>query len=388
MGKSRSLKSALTGYQSVVALREYKARVAQAKDAKARSVTGEGAKDKKARKRERQREALRSGQEEIDRLVNEQLEEDRAADSANAPPKKIKGKAKLQTYPFDRDDTILLIGEANFSFALSLLSAPHSHPPHLILATSYDSEETCFTKYPDAESHVAAIRAAGARVEFDVDARYLDRYPSITGSQRKGTNGERWSKIVFNFPHVGAGIKDQDRNILTNQELMMGFFRSASGQLTDGPTWMERKGTGKKKKKTKVDDGDDEDEEQVDQIKEVDDDMQSEDYETEPAPTAPTHRFVSPTKQGSILVTLRNSPPYTLWDVPRLATRPPKLLNVTPPRYRICRSFAFDPALYPGYEHRRTLGFKEGLSKSGNEEIMRGKEGCRTWEFALKVDGE
>lgn len=29
----------------------------------------------------------------------------------------------------------------------------------------------------------------------------------------------------------------------------------------------------------------------------------------------------------------------------------------------------FVPEAYPGYKHRRTLGFKDGTSKAGNEEI-------------------
>ena len=39
--------------------------------------------------------------------------------------------------------------------------------------------------------------------------------------------------------------------------------------------------------------------------------------------------------------------------------------------------------MYEGYEHRRTIGFKEGLSRGGNEEILGRKGRARTWEFAL-----
>ena len=60
-------------------------------------------------------------------------------------------------YPFLRDDTILLVGEGNFSFTLALLSAPHHHPPHLILATSYDTEDEVYQKYPDARGIVERI---------------------------------------------------------------------------------------------------------------------------------------------------------------------------------------------------------------------------------------
>ncbi len=408
MPKTHSLKQALTGYQSIVSLKAAEKQRLQAQDLKKGSINGQNVKDKRQRRREREEDRMRADmereKEELDRKYNEQLVE--AGEEGTV--KKVKGKGKLQTYPFEKDDTILLIGEANFSYALALLQAPHNHQAHLILATSYDSEETCYTKYPDSEEIVQRIRGLGGKVQFEVDGRYLERYPSVTGStkSKRRTNGEKWSKIVFNFPHVGAGIKDQDRNILTNQEMLMSFLKSASGQLSDGPGWFDKPARGKGKGRTsrntkatkgkKNDNDDDDDEEQIDQIKEVDDDMElenegitSEEEEDQTPITNTLKRFVTPHRQGTILITLRNAPPYTLWEVPRLATHPPRTTGIVSgqPRYRICRFFAFDPALYPGYEHRRTLGFKEGVSKGGNEEILRGGGG-RTWEFALRNDKE
>ncbi|KAG9044345.1 hypothetical protein FS837_008278 [Tulasnella sp. UAMH 9824] len=43
-----------------------------------------------------------------------------------------------------------------------------------------------------------------------------------------------WNKVVFNFPHAGAGITDQGRNILTNQRLLFGFLRSVAPALSKG----------------------------------------------------------------------------------------------------------------------------------------------------------
>ncbi len=43
----------------------------------------------------------------------------------------------------------------------------------------------------------------------------------------------------------------------------------------------------------------------------------------------------------------------------------------------------FNHRLYPGYEHRRTLGFVEGVSKTGNSEIE-GKL-CKTY-MLVKMD--
>ena len=73
-----------------------------------------------------------------------------------------------------------------------------------------------------------------------------------------------------------------------------------------------------------------------------------------------------------IHVTLKQVEPYTLWKVKELAVD-----NAL----ACVRSFEFDPATYPGYVHRRTLGFEPGLSREQNEELI-GK-GCRTFCFSF-----
>lgn len=273
-----------------------------------------------------------------------------------------KGKGKeRRTYPFDDDDHILLLGEGNFSFAISLLHEPHNHPGSLLVATAFDSEIDCYAKYPDAEANVALIRSLGARVEFNVDATDLQK----TAKAILRDHAQGFERIVFNFPHAGAGIKDQDRNVLVNQRLMLGFYRSAATVLTQGEPRVAR-GSGKANGRRKRKGGDSDEEEEEEMIQsDLDDDF---------ATTA------TGAKEGTILVTLKDSLPYTLWDVPKLATRPPK--SSSNPRYRLLRSFAFHPDLYPGYSHRRTIGWREGKSKSENEELLSGSGGLRTWEFA------
>lgn len=94
--------------------------------------------------------------------------------------------------------------------------------------------------------------------------------------------------------------------------------------------------------------------------------------------------FNPPTRQGSILITLLDQAPYSLWGVKSLATRPPPLCPGTTapqPKYTLVRSFEFHPDVYEGYAHRRTLGFKAGVSKASNEEITGRKGSARTWEF-------
>jgi 25S rRNA (uracil2634-N3)-methyltransferase len=117
------------------------------------------------------------------------------------PQSKGKGKAPTQrsTIPFNPTDRILLIGEGNFSFARALtLDAPASLedlPPTNITATSYDAEEECYVKYPDAQIIVQGLREKGVEVLFDVDATKLEKVSAL--------KGRKWDRIVWNFPHAG-----------------------------------------------------------------------------------------------------------------------------------------------------------------------------------------
>jgi 25S rRNA (uracil2634-N3)-methyltransferase len=143
------------------------------------------------------------------------------------------------------------------------------------------------------------------------------------------------------------------------------------------------------KKRKKADDEDDEDapaEEVTDEEEDDPEDYPSEDeYGNPHILSTSTTTFTPPSKPGTVLITLLDQPPYSLWSLRALAIRPPHVCPGTKlpqPKYRLLRSFRFDPACYPGYAHRRTLGFKEGVSKSGNEEILGRKGEARTWEFA------
>ena len=86
---------------------------------------------------------------------------------------------------------------------------------------------------------------------------------------------------------VGKGITDQDRNILSNQLLILGFLRSVSGFLVRGsaPTLRSLK---KKGKTREEEDGTD----------------VGSDQEGGPGGETGSSR-------GTVIITLRNVPPYT-----------------------------------------------------------------------------
>ncbi|KAG0294734.1 hypothetical protein BGZ96_000570 [Linnemannia gamsii] len=224
-----------------------------------------------------------------------------------------KAMSKLPPPPYYDHDTILLVGEANFSFAKSL-ALEVLNRGDIITATTLDSFTNMMEKYPDAQENVKELEDAGATVMFDVDATKLSKIKSF--------KSKRFSKVVFNFPHAGAGIKDQDRNVVSNQKLMRSFFESATPYLTD------------------TDLGD--------------------------------------KKPGEIHVTVKTGLPYDLWNIKRLATGTGLLGNKT--------SFPFKPEQYPGYEHRRTIGFKEGVSQGHNVEIA--NKSPKTFVFVKKTAKE
>ncbi|KAG0201298.1 hypothetical protein BGX28_005823 [Mortierella sp. GBA30] len=233
--------------------------------------------------------------------------------SSAAQKAQKKAMSKLPPPPYYDHDTILLVGEANFSFAKSL-ALEILNRGDTITATTLDSFANMMEKYEDGQQNVKDLEDAGVTVLFEVDATKLSKIKSF--------KGKRFSKIVFNFPHAGAGIKDQDRNVVSNQKLMRAFFESATPFLTD------------------TDLGD--------------------------------------KKPGEIHVTVKTGLPYDLWNIKRLATGTGLLGNKT--------SFPFKPEQYPGYEHRRTIGFKEGVSQGENAEIL--NKSPKTFVFVKKTAKE
>ncbi|PKK41156.1 hypothetical protein CI102_14412, partial [Trichoderma harzianum] len=107
-------------------------------------------------------------------------------------------------------------------------------------------------------------------------------------------------RIIFNFPHVGGKSTDVNRQVRYNQELLVSFFQRALS-----------------------------------------------------SPAAPLARG------GSIVVTLFESEPYTLWNIRDLGRHAGLQLE---------RSFRFQADSYPGYHHARTFGVvrnKKGEESSG-----------------------
>ncbi|KAH8889328.1 hypothetical protein GQ53DRAFT_653044 [Thozetella sp. PMI_491] len=198
-----------------------------------------------------------------------------------APNKKLPPHTGSQhqepVIPFAPEESILLVGEGDLSFAASLVE---HHGCESITATVLEKNLGELTeKYPHAVENVAKVEAEGCRVLYGVDARKMAPF-TRKGKEPAGL----MDRIIFNFPHVGGKSTDVNRQVRYNQELLVDFFKRAMPSLSPG---------------------------------------------------------------GSIIVTLFEGEPYTLWNIRDLGRHSGLAVE---------RSFRFQATAYPGYHHARTLG--------------------------------
>ncbi|KAK3063325.1 hypothetical protein LTS18_001325 [Coniosporium uncinatum] len=216
------------------------------------------------------------------------------------------------TIPFSPYDRILLVGEGDFSFSRSLVA---EHGCADITATCFDSREELLEKYPQSASHIRYIEGEGQKVLYGVDATKL--------AQKELKAGEGYERVLFNFPHTGGKSTDVNRQVRYNQALLVGFLNAckpllATGRQADYHTGVEGLGG-----------------------------------EGGGGGAAPT-----------VIVTLFEGEPYTLWNVRDLARHC---------GYVVRTSFRFQAGAYPGYRHARTIG--NIVSKKARAEIGQGDVG-------------
>ena len=119
-----------------------------------------------------------------------------------------------QLGPYKSTHNILVIGDGDLTFSLSLASALGGSK---IVATTFDSLSVLRKKYQGVYATIAALEAVGATVLHNVDATSMD--------ERLGRD---YHRIVFNFPHVGGATEE---DVKLNQELLRGYFAQSLGRL-------------------------------------------------------------------------------------------------------------------------------------------------------------
>lgn len=159
-----------------------------------------------------------------------------------------------------------------------------------------------------------------------------------------------WDIICFNFPHVGGLSTDVNRQVRSNQELLVAFFKASVPLLSlPSPTAQNN-----------WDDDSDSDEEE-----EEEEDYDSADQNDDNPDHKPKEKPKPRTEPGQILVTLFEGEPYTLWNIRDLARHC---------GLKVVTSFRFPWASYEGYTHARTLGHIEQKNGGGGRGGWKGEE--------------
>ncbi|KAJ9659054.1 hypothetical protein H2198_003343 [Neophaeococcomyces mojaviensis] len=292
--------------------------------------------------------------------------------------------------PFSKYDHILLVGEGDFSFALSLVQ---NHDVAEVVATSFDDKETLTAKYPKVHNTLQQLQtynicnptppqANGAEQEAEWDGfssdddsdhdepRIASANKALSISILHGIDATKlfkthrkaltpyapFTKIVFNFPHTGGLSTDVNRQVRANQELLVAFFNAAKPLLATSthPAHCVNQHNDKVSEHAFEES--------------IDDDAGSD----------------SALKTGHILVTLFEGEPYTLWNIRDLARHC---------GLQVIESFKFPWAAYPGYQHARTIGDitngKDRTQEGKRKGAWRGEEReARCYVLGIKDAGQ
>ncbi|CAN7038843.1 unnamed protein product [Brassica rapa subsp. trilocularis] len=118
---------------------------------------------------------------------------------------------------YSNKQRILLVGEGDFSFSLSLARAFGSATN--LTATSLDTREEIELNYANRKANVEELTRLGCTEIHGFNVHSMRLAPRL----------ERYDRIIFNFPHSGFdfGSEHPRRYIMSHQELVRGFLKSS-----------------------------------------------------------------------------------------------------------------------------------------------------------------
>ncbi|KZV56337.1 hypothetical protein F511_00334 [Dorcoceras hygrometricum] len=140
----------------------------------------------------------------------------------------IVGREERWIQHYSSADSILLVGEGDFSFSLCLAMAFGSGTN--IIATSLDSYDEVTKKYKNAKANLWHLDILGASLLHGVDATSMQSLPLL--------QCQKFHKIIYNFPHAGFLSREDDPTLIEHldiysmhRKLVRGFFMNAKPML-------------------------------------------------------------------------------------------------------------------------------------------------------------
>ncbi|CAA7062626.1 unnamed protein product [Microthlaspi erraticum] len=121
---------------------------------------------------------------------------------------------------YSNKQKILLVGEGDFSFSLSLARAFGSATN--LTATTLDTHGELERKYKNGKANAEELVRMGCSVVYGVNVHSMTTNPSLGHSAT-------YDRVIFNFPHAGFdyGREHEIKTIMRHQELVRGFMKSA-----------------------------------------------------------------------------------------------------------------------------------------------------------------
>ncbi|XP_058111493.1 uncharacterized protein At4g26485-like [Magnolia sinica] len=157
------------------------------------------------------------GREEEEEEREMEGEEEKEEEEENENSKKEKRRERSIKH-YSSTQRILLVGEGDFSFSLSLAHAFRSATN--MVATSLDSQESLADKYNYGIGNVRELEELGCLVLHGIDATKMSEHFFL--------RTQRFDRIVYNFPHVGFQYREgSNYQIELNKQLVKGFLKNA-----------------------------------------------------------------------------------------------------------------------------------------------------------------
>ncbi|XP_030491809.2 uncharacterized protein At4g26485 [Cannabis sativa] len=153
-------------------------------------------------------------EEEVDDYDHEDDDTDEEEDVIIAQVKWRKHYSSVQK--------ILLVGDGDFSFSLSLARAFGS--ARNMVATSLDSLEKIKKNYSDGIRNIMELEERGCVVLHGVDGKHMSDHFFL--------KTQRFDRIIYNFPHVGFHFPEENCcQIQMNKTLVKEFMKNAKALL-------------------------------------------------------------------------------------------------------------------------------------------------------------